>query len=252
MSKKFRLIPSVLYKNGSVVKSLQYKSHRVVGDLSSTMRVFSRRQADELIIFDLDASIKRKIDWTMIKICVENSNMPLTYGGGVVSSESAISLISRGFDKVCLNSIIFDNPDAVTRIAKSIGSSSTLASIDIKKFNSELYIFSSGGSKMIRLFDLETEVNFLKNIGVGEIIINRIDCDGLMNGYNFEKISLETLNQQVPILISGGCSGSECIKKAYEKGFDGAIMSSIFLWKGDSIPSLKNELRHKVPVREIV
>ncbi len=252
MSKKFRLIPSVLFKQGSVVKSVRFSNHRVVGDLPSTMRVFSRRQADELVIFDLDATVNRTIDWDMIKVCVENSNMPLTYGGGVTDKEIAIELTARGFDKICFNTAVLEDPKGVYEVAKEIGSSSTLATIDLKKVGPEIFICSRSGKKPIRKFNLVEEIHFLESIGVGEVIINCIENDGMMTGYNFTGIDLKALNIQMPILISGGCSGATCIKEAYFNGFDGAIMSSIFLWQGDSIPSLKNELRNEIPIRELI
>lgn len=252
MSKKFRLIPSVLYKENSVVKSVQYANHRVVGDLSSTMRVFSRRQADELIIYDLDASRKLAINWEMIEVCVSNSNMPLTYGGGVAETQTALKLIESGFDKISLNSALYENPNTVYEIAKNIGSSSTVASIDLKRNGSDVYICKNRGTEMLRKFDLGSEVNFLENIGVGEIIVNCIDNDGLMGGYDFANLDVRAINHQIPMLISGGCSGSDCIRKAFDHGFDGAVMSSIFLWKGDSVPSLKSELRNQIPVREVI
>ena len=252
MSKKFRLIPSVLYREGSVVKSVNFDNFRVVGDLPSTMRVFSRRQADELIICDLDASLSRKINWDMVATCVENSNMPLTYAGGVENSDTALKLIATGFDKICVNSIIYEDPNSVYEIAKSIGSSSTMASIDIVRDKSNVFIYSNCGSKFIRELDIYSEIKFLENIGVGEVTINCIDRDGVMNGYDFFGIEFDEFLVKLPILISGGCSGSSCVKAAFERGFDGAVMSSIFLWKGDSIPSLKRELRDEIPVREVI
>ena len=89
-------------------------------------------------------------------------------------------------------------------------------------------------------------------MGVGEIVINCIDRDGLMSGYDFVGIDLREFRPKLPILVSGGCSGSSCLKAAFERGFDGAVMSSIFLWKGDSIPSLKRELKGEIPVREVI
>ena len=252
MSKKFRLIPSVLYKEGSVVKSVNFGNFRVVGDLPSTMRVFSRRQADELIICDLDASNSRKINWDMVETCVENSNMPLTYAGGVRTADTALKLVAAGFDKICVNTITYEDPNSVYEIAKSIGTSSTMASIDIFRDKSSIFVYSNCGSKCIRELDLNSEIKFLENMGVGEVIINCIESDGMMTGYNFESIDLKDLNTQMPILISGGCSGAKCIKQAYFNAFDGAIMSSIFLWQGDSIPSLKNELKNEIPIRELI
>lgn len=252
MPKKFRLIPSVLYKQGSVVKSVQYTNHRIVGDLPSTMRVFSRRQADELIIYDLDAAKEKKIDWEMVKVCVENSNMPLTYGGGVYNHQMANDLVAHGFDKISFNTAALENPQCIYKVANLIGSSSTLATVDLKTLNNKMYIFSNSGTKLVREFDLSSEIKFLEEIGVGEVVINSIDRDGSMVGYDLSNFNLSDLDIRLPLLISGGCSGSNCISEAYSRGFDGAVMSSIFLWKGDSIPSLKNSLRDKIPVREII
>ena len=252
MSKKFRIIPSVQYKNGSVVKSKQYKDHRVVGDLASTMRVFSRRQADELVFYDLDALKTSEINWEAISICVDNSNMPLTYGGGVNSADLANSLIARGFDKISFNSAVFEDPKTIYAVARLIGSSSTVATLDLKAEKNKLFLYSRGGTKLVGEFQPQTLVRELENMGVGEIIISNIDLDGSMSGYCFDGLECLLELANLPVLISGGCSGACCIKEAYENGFDGAIMSSIFLWQGDSIPSLKDTLINDVPVRSIV
>lgn len=252
MSKKFRIIPSVQYKNGSVVKSKQYNNHRIVGDLASTMRVYSRRQADELVFYDLDALKTSEINWNTISICVDNSNMPLTYGGGVNNADMANSLIASGFDKISFNSALFEAPKTIYAVARLIGSSSTVATLDLKAEKNKLFLYSRGGTKLVGEFQAETMVRELENMGVGEIIINKIDLDGSMSGYCFDGMEGLIELADVPVLISGGCSGASCIKTAYNKGFDGAIMSSIFLWQGDSIPSLKDTLGHDVPVRSIV
>ena len=168
MAKKFRLIPSVLYKSGSVVKSVQFEDHRVVGDLPSTMRVFSRRQADELVIFDLDAANSNEIDWGMVEACVENCNMPLCYGGGIDRPELAIELISRGFDKVACNTALFETPDCVSGIAAALGSSSTVGSVDIKEHDGALQIFSASGTKCQGPLEPKSFCRFVENIGVCE------------------------------------------------------------------------------------
>ena len=252
IQKKFRLIPSVLYKNGSVVKSVQFSDHRNVGDLPSTMRVFSRRQADELIIFDLDASVDKSIDWEMVNTCVENCNMPLTYGGGVDNVDVAQELIAKGFDKISINTALFEDPEEVRRIARRIGSSSLVAVADLAPQKNKIKLWKNKGQNVVEDLGLQDLVDYVTDLGVGELIINCIDRDGLMNGYDIERASLLVKQSQLLVLISGGCSGSSCIKRAYECGFDGAVMASIFLWKGDSIPSLKRELRDHIPVREVI
>lgn len=252
MSKKFRIIPSVQFKSGSVVKSINYQNHRVVGDLASTMRVYSRRQADELIFYNLDALNGNPINWDIISTCVQNSNMPLTYGGGVRNADMANLLIGNGFDKISFNTTLFEQPAKIYEVAKLIGSSSTVATIDLKVVDKKLHIFTNGGTKCLDEFNPLQTLEFVQNIGVGEVVINLIDNDGLMNGYQFDGVSQVPSIAKIPILLSGGCSGSSCVQKAFEHEFDGAVMSSVFLWKGDSIPSLKNELQDCVPVRRVI
>ena len=252
MSKKFRIIPSVQFKNGSVVKSVNYQNHRIVGDVPSTMRVYSRRQADELIFYNLDAINGDPINFESLSKCVQNSNMPLTYGGGVRNSDTANLLIGSGFDKVLFNTTVYEAPEMIYRVAKLIGSSSTIATIDLKAVDNKLCLFTNGGMRFLEEFIPSKTLEFVQNLGVGEVVINCIDNDCLMNGYNFDTVCEIPSLARVPILLSGGCSGPECIEKAFEYGFDGAVMSSIFLWKGDSIPSLKNELYNRVPVRRVI
>lgn len=252
MAKKFRLIPSVLYKSGSVVKSVKFQDHRVVGDLASTMRVFSKRQADELIIFDLDAAKSKEIDWGMVDTCVENSNMPLCYGGGIIKEGTAVELIGRGFDKICFNTALFEDPRCVSKTAEVIGSSSIIASLDLKLFNGVLYIYTASGTNQVTPFNPQKLCKYLAEVGVGELIVNRIDCEGTMTGYNFTLLEELILHADIPVIISGGCRGHECLINAHNRGFDGAVMSSIFLWQGDSIPSLKRELMNLIPVRVVM
>ena len=252
MSKKFRIIPSVQFKNGSVVKSVNYQNHRIVGDLSSTMRVYSRRQADELIFYNLDAINGDPINFDALSTCVQNSNMPLTYGGGVRNADMANLLIGNGFDKISFNTAMFETPAIIYKVAKLIGSSSTVATIDLRVVDNKLCYFTNGGTRCIEEFIPSQTLEFVQSLGIGEVVINCIDKDGLMNGYDFDMISEIPSLARVPVLLSGGCSGSGCIQKAFEYGFDGAVMSSVFLWKGDSIPSLKNELYDSVPVRRVI
>ena len=175
--------------------------------------------------------------------------MPLTYGGGVRNVDTAS--IGNGFDKISFN-FCLEEPKVIYQVAKLIGSSSTTATIDLKVFDSRLCMFTNGGKKLVGGFNPSETIKFLEDLGVGEVVINCIDNDGLMNGYNFEIIGDIPKISKIPVLLSGGCSGVSCIKKAYEFGFEGAVMSSIFLWQGDSIPSLKDALYEKIPVRKVV
>lgn len=250
--KKFRIVPSLLYKNFSVVKSVGFKNHRTVGDLASTIKVFSRRQADELIVYNLDSSRSGAIDWGMIETCVANANMPLCYGGGVSSQYIAAALVNSGVDKISFNTNYFQSPDLIYKSAQLIGSSSTVLSLNLVQKNGNLCLYSHSDGTAYRIFDMEIEMPRIINLGVGELVLNFVDHDGTMEGYNWDGISENIFNFGIPVLIAGGCSGYNCLIRAFNFGFDGAALSSIFFWQGDSVASLKKELGDVIPVRALI
>lgn len=239
---KFRIIPILLFKNGSLVKSIGFENHRIVGDVTSSIRVFSKRQADEMIIYDLDARERGEYNSNLIKYAVENCNMPLTMGGGIRRLDDASKLIDGGSDKVSVSSLIYEDIKVVLEIAKKYGAQAVVATIDYKLINGRRYLFSNNGQIKQKEMDISNLIHHLEENGVGEIIFNSIDRDGTMNGFDKELIESVDTSFKIPLIISGGCNSSKDMHHAEKKGFSGAAAGSIFYWKGDSIISLKSEL----------
>lgn len=250
---KFRIIPVLLYKNGSLVKSVGFKNHRIVGDVTSSIRVFSKRQADEMIVYDLDANERGKFNSNLIKYAVENCNMPLTMGGGIKTVDDASRLIDSGCDKISVSSLISQNINNIYEIARKFGAQAVVASVDYRVIDGIRYIYSNNGENAHGEINLKILIKNLVDHGVGEIIFNSIDRDGTMSGFDKALINDLDNSYKVPIVISGGCDSSNDMHYAEQKNISAAAAGSIFYWKGDSIISLKKELlKMGSNVREVI
>ena len=239
---KFRIIPILLFKNSSLVKSVRFEDHRIVGDVSSSVRVFTKRQADEMIIYDLDAKKKGEFNTNLIRTAVETCNMPLTMGGGIDGVEDASRLIDQGCDKISVCSLLYEKPKSVIEIAKKYGTQAVVATVDYRSVEDTRYLYSDNGQVSRGEMILDQLFDRLIDMGVGEVIFNSIDRDGTMSGYDEELIKNSSHLSKLPLIVSGGCHLAEDMYLADQSGFSGAAAGSIFYWKGDSIISLKNEL----------
>jgi imidazole glycerol-phosphate synthase subunit HisF len=213
-----------------------------VGDITSSIRVFSKRQADEMIIYDLDARQRGRFNSNLIKYAVANCNMPLTMGGGIRTVEDASVLIDGGCDKISVSSLLYENMKVVSNIARKYGAQAVVATLDYRSVDNKRCFFSNNGEVSEGDMDLHKVVKKLIEHGVGEIVFNSIDRDGTMTG--FDKALIDSLVGafKLPFVISGGCKSSDDMHYAEQRGISGAAAGSIFHWKGDSIISLKKEL----------
>lgn len=239
-----------MYKSSSIVKTVNYSNHRRVGDVPSTLRVFSRRQADELVLIDLDASNVGNINRNLIACAVQNSNMPLTMGGRLNSLISCQELIRQGCDKLVFNTLYYEDKSTLSNVINELGSQAVVLSIDYTISGDDILLKSHNSSKFQSKNNLDQIIEEAENLGVGEIILSNVTQEGTLNGFDFRQIAHLPNKTKVPLLISGGCKGTNDILAAYEMGFSGACMSSIFFWQGDSIISMKQDLlRRGVNVR---
>jgi len=204
--KRARVIPVLLLKGRGLYKTIRFKNERYVGDPINAVRIFNEKQCDELILLDIEASKQKKeIDFNLIGEIASECFMPLSYGGGINEFTQIEKLLKLGIEKVVLNSVLFSNPSFLSEAVKRYGSSTIVASIDVKMNllrNYQVYSHSGGNVKGIQFR------SFLKNIedaGVGEIMINAVDRDGLMNGFDLY-LSETFLHQlSVPVVFCGGC-----------------------------------------------
>jgi len=230
-----RIIPCLLVHNKGLVKTVNFKDPKYVGDPINAVKIFNEKEVDELIVLDIDATVeKRGPNFQMIKNLATECRMPLCYGGGVTSPEQAKKIIKLGAEKVALSSAAIENPELVKSIGEEVGVQSVVIIIDVKKkgFFGKYEVFTHNGKKSTGLNPIDFAEE-MEAIGVGEIVINSIDQEGTMKGYDlklFESIRKKT---SVPLTIMGGAGSADHIKEALNKfGIIGAAAGSLFVFKG--------------------
>jgi len=229
-----RIIPSLLIKDKGLVKTLNFKSSKYVGDPINAVRIFNEKEVDELAIFDIDATVKNnEPDYLLIEKLANQSRMPLCYGGGVKTIEQAQRIFGLGIEKIALSSSAIERPNLVTEIAERVGSQSVIVVLDIKKklFGGyELYTHNGHKSTGVNPVNFAKE---LEHAGVGEIIINSIDKDGTMQGYDFTLIDKITEVVNIPLTVLGGAGSLDDIQKVIERyGVIGVAAGSLFVFQG--------------------
>lgn len=229
-----RIIPSLLLHDKGLVKTVNFKSHKYVGDPINAVRIFNEKEVDELAIFDIDATVLNKEpDYILIEKLANQSRMPLCYGGGVKTVEQAQKIFGLGIEKIALSSALIQNPQLVTEIAERVGSQSVIVVLDIKKKllgGYEVYTYNGKKSTGINPIKFAKE---LERLGAGEIIINSIDQDGMMNGFDLPLIDKIAETISIPMTVLGGAGSISDIKKVIDKhGVIGVAAGSLFVFKG--------------------
>ena len=247
---KTRIIPVLQFKNYTAIKTVNFCNERMVGDAITLVKIFSNRLADEMVILDLDGTQKRKINKNYIKRLSKECNMPLTVGGGIRTLKDAHNLFQSGADKIIINTEFYNDKQFIPTLVKIYGSQSIIFSLDVKSNGRDDYLtYSNGGRKKQTLSYLDT-VDCVSNLGVGEILINNIQRDGKMQGYDLKLISNISKITDKPLIALGGCSCKQDFKLAFQKGASGFAAGSVFHWIGESILTIKKYLmENNVPVR---
>ncbi|MHB1107280.1 MAG: AglZ/HisF2 family acetamidino modification protein, partial [Lutibacter sp.] len=215
-------------------KTVNFKDPKYVGDPINAVKIFNEKEVDELMVLDIDASIEnRGPDFNLIKNLAVECRMPFCYGGGVSTVEQAKKIISLGAEKVALSSAIIENPMLCKEIGEAVGVQSVVVVLDVRKKMLGGYdLYTLNGKKKSKR-KLKEFVKDLNKIGVGEIIVNSIDNDGKMLGYDIELAEIIRDLCDTPITILGGAGNLEHIKSLITKfKVIGAAAGSLFVFKG--------------------
>ena len=229
-----RIIPSLLVHDNGLVKTVNFKNPKYVGDPINAVRIFNEKEVDELAIFDIDATVLGKEpDYVLIEKLANQSRMPLCYGGGVKTVEQAQKIFGLGIEKIALSSAVMKNPNLITQIADRVGSQSVVVVMDIrKKLLGGYEIYTHNGKKATGLNPI-TFAEKAQQLGAGEIVINSIDQDGLMKGFDLNLIDKITEKITIPVTVLGGAGSLEDIKKVIDRhGIIGVAAGSLFVFKG--------------------
>jgi cyclase len=230
-----RIIPCLLIHNKGLVKTVKFKEPKYVGDPINAVKIFNEKEVDELIVLDIDATKEnRGPNLKMIKNLADECRMPLCYGGGINTVEQAVKIISLGVEKVALSYSALKDIELCQQIGDIIGNQSVVVVIDVKK--KKLFggydIYTHNGTKKSKwsLFDFIAK---LEEIGIGEIVINSIDNDGVMQGYDIPLLESVREKCTMPITALGGAGSLEDIKKIISKFKTiGVAAGSLFVFKG--------------------
>jgi imidazole glycerol-phosphate synthase subunit HisF len=230
---KYRLIPTLLLKDGGLVKTKQFKDPKYVGDPINAIKIFNEKEVDELVVFDIEASrLNKEPDYRLIEQFAGECFMPLCYGGGINSVEQAKKIFSLGVEKISIQTSSFNDENIIKDLSNQFGNQSIVVAIDIKKdWRGNYKLYSSRSKKNMNQF----WIDYLKavvNNGAGEVIINSVDRDGTLSGMELDLISKASQAVNVPIIASGGASSLKDIKLAIQNGASAVAAGAYFVFTG--------------------
>lgn len=242
-----RLIPCLLVHNGGLVKTIGFRDPKYVGDPINAVRIYNEKEVDELVVLDIDATIKgAEPDYQMISHLASECRMPLCYGGGVRTVTQIEKIISLGVEKVAVSSAAVDSPSLISDAAGRVGSQSVVVVIDVKKLGllRHYEVVTHNGSRRTGLNPVDF-ARHMAELGAGEIVVNSIDRDGSMKGYDLDLV--EPIRQAIhlPLTVLGGAGSLDDMKKLVNRyGIIGAAAGSLFVFKGKYRAVLINYPNH--------
>ena len=229
-----RIIPCLLIQNNGLVKTVNFKNPKYVGDPINAVRIFNEKEVDELMVIDIDASTQRREpNYKLIEYIAAECRMPLCYGGGIKTAVQAQRIFSLGVEKVALSSVAVEESSIISRIANIVGNQSVVIVMDVKKSVQDKFeICTYNGLQHTGLSPIDFAI-YMEKLGAGEIVINSIDNDGTMKGYDLELVNLIRKNVNVPITVLGGAGSIDDLSKLIKNyGIIGAAAGSLFIFKG--------------------
>lgn len=229
-----RISPSLLIRDGGLVKTVKFSDGKYVGDPINAVKIFNEKGVDELCVFDIDATTKnREPDYSLIEKMAQESRMPLCYGGGIKTAAQARRIVQSGVEKVAISSVLEEDPAIIKEMANAIGSQSVVVVLDVKKSLFGSYdLYTHNGKKKSKR-SIEELCSLAMQSGAGEVIVNSIDNDGVMKGYDLKLVKKIRDLVDTPMTVLGGAGSIEDLKALTDKfGPIGASAGSLFVFKG--------------------
>lgn len=230
-----RLIPVLLLHNSGLVKTTRFSDSKYVGDPINAVRIFNEKEVDELVVADIDATVRnREPDYELIAKLAAECRMPLCYSGGVKRADQFERLVSLGVEKVAISSAAVQTPELITDAARRVGSQSVVVVMDVKR------------TGLLKRYELHTHngrtrtgkdpvgfAQLVARLGAGEIVVNSIEADGEMKGYDHALIGAVRSAVSLPVTALGGAGSLDDVENLVrEFGIVGAAAGSMFVFKG--------------------
>ncbi|MBI2332384.1 MAG: imidazole glycerol phosphate synthase subunit HisF [Chloroflexi bacterium] len=229
-----RVIPALLLKGQGLAKTVKFKDPKYLGDPINIVRIFNDKEVDELVLLDITATPEhRGPQLDLLKNIASEAFIPLAYGGGIRNMDDVRKLLSIGIEKLIMNTSAVETPSLIREVADHAGSQAVVASIDVKKnFLGKYEVFTRCGQKKTGLDPVKHAIE-MEKMGAGEIIINSIDRDGTMQGYDVELVRKVADSVQVPVVACGGAGNLSHISEVIKQGHaSAAAAGSMFVFQG--------------------
>jgi cyclase len=230
-----RVIPCLLVRNGGLVKTVKFGDGKYVGDPINAVRIFNEKETDELIVLDIDATVRGKEpNFAMVANLAAECRMPLCYGGGIRTVEQAKRMVALGVEKVALSSAAVETPELISAIATAVGSQSVVVVVDVKSSSrgDDYEVWTHNGRRKTGRHAVEFALE-AQGRGAGEIVVNSIDNDGVMNGYDVALARAIRGALRIPTTFLGGAGSLAHLAQLFEAcGVVGAAAGSLFVFKG--------------------
>jgi cyclase len=230
---KHRVIPALLLRNNTLVKTTQFKDPKYVGDPINVIRIFNEKEVDELMVLDITASKERREpNYALIEQIAGECFMPLAYGGGIKNVVQARQLFSLGVEKICLQTAVLENPNFISDLINEFGSQSVMVSIDIKKnYLGDPKLYQSVSGKLMDAAWIDMLCKLVL-AGAGEVLLNSVDKDGTLTGPDLFLIKQASAAVNVPLIALGGVSSLADIKATVVAGASAVAAGAFFIYHG--------------------
>jgi len=228
-----RVIPCLLVSNGGLVKTCRFGEPKYVGDPINAVRIFNDKEVDELMVLDIDASKEgRGPDFALIEELAGECFMPLCYGGGIRTADEARQLFSLGVEKVCLQTAALRDPAIIREIASRSGEQSVVVSIDVKRDRAGRLKAHSAAGASLPSDDWRDLLKQALAMGAGEIVINAVDRDGTLEGYDLDLIAEASSLSGAPVVAMGGAGSLDDFRRATDAGASAVAAGAYFVFYG--------------------
>jgi cyclase len=254
-----RIIPCLLVHNGGLVKTAGFKDPKYVGDPINAVKIFNEKEADEIVVVDIDASASgAEPNYRLISQFAAECRMPLCYGGGVTTAAQASRIIGLGVEKVAIGAAAQSNPKLITEVAAAVGSQSVVVVLDVRRKGADWEVVTHNGKRGTGRM-VEAAACAAEEAGAGEVLLNSTDNDGRMKGYDLELAKLVRAAIRIPMTVLGGAGSLADIGALFAAcGVIGAAAGSFFVFKGPyravlisyPTPAQKDEIFRSMPSAE--
>lgn len=250
--KRIRVIPLLMIDSGRAVVTQKFRKRIYVGDPINAIKILNDKEVDELIILDItDKRKQHKPDFDLIAKMASESFMPLTYGGHVKTIKDAETIIKSGVEKISFNTAVFEHPEVIRELSFRYGTQSIVASIDVRKNWLGKFVVKTHNNSRKVGYPTQLLFNKIIQLGVGEILVNSIDRDGGLKGYDLQLIKRISSMVAVPVIACGGAASIQDFAEAIQHGASAVAAGAMFYFKGSFNAILINYPDQKILTNEL-